>query len=112
VNQFGHSSSLFVTEIVMFTDAQKELAAEIGAFYLEKNQGDYVATEKEISALHITNVETKDGKAYISTGRPGLLIGKRGQNIDLLSKWLKKPVHIIEVESLLPYLVPVLWDDL
>ena len=48
----------------------------------------------------------------ITTSRPGLLIGKRGSNIEELSDWLKKKVKIIEAkDDLNNYLIPYPPED-
>lgn len=97
----------------MLSEQDKEAARKIGYFYLEKNNRDFKATEKEIVDLRISKVHVKDdGVVAITTERPGLLIGLRGENIDSLTKFLGVNVHIIEEpDSISYYLVPQDWDD-
>lgn len=85
----------------------KDVARDIGQFYLKKNNGDYKATAQEVLALRISKIEVANGEVSITTGRPGLLIGKRGTNIDALSHHLKVKIKIIEdIDHLSFYLVP------
>ena len=80
----------------MFSKEVIEVAQRIGQFYLEKNHGDYEKTKVEILSLLITSVEVTEGKVIIKTSRPGLLIGKRGINIDNISTFLDKKIHVLE----------------
>lgn len=85
----------------------REMAALIGQFYLRKHNNDYIATEKAIVDLRISDLRVEGDKVIIVTARPGLLIGRRGQNIDELTAFLNKKIHIIEeVDPLLAWLVP------
>ena len=97
----------------MLSDQVKDIASKIGAFYLRKNNGDYTATEKEIVDLRIMKIEVAVNKAVVITiGRPGLLIGKRGTNVDALSKFLQTEIKIIEdMDNLHSWLVPVDYRD-
>lgn len=96
----------------MIPDNVREVASRIGAFYLQKNNGDFKATEAEILKLQISNISVDDKlprsvSIAITTARPGLLIGKRGQNIDALSKFLGTEVKVIEDrDPLIAWLVP------
>jgi hypothetical protein len=85
----------------------REVAALIGQFYLRKHEGDYVAAEKAIVDLRISDLTVEGDKVTIVTARPGMLIGRRGTNIDELTAFLNKKVHIIEdVDPLIEYLIP------
>jgi len=91
----------------MHSEEAKDAARKIGLFYLEKNNNNYEATEQEINKLRITKVDVTDNKVIIITERPGLLIGKRGENIDKLTEALGMNVHIIEeFDPLSAYLIP------
>ena len=91
----------------------KDVAQNIGQFYLKKNNGDYKATAQEILALRISKIEVANSEISITTGRPGLLIGKRGTTIDALSQHLKVKIKIFEdVDHLSFYLIPCEeWED-
>ncbi len=105
----------------MDENARKVLKA-IGHFYLDKNNGDYAETEKEILRLRIigAKVETvsvglitdRADKVTITLGRPGLLIGPRGNTIHALQEWLKerttcKQILIVEDrDCLLDSIIP------
>lgn len=91
------------------TDDIREIAAKIGQFYLNKNNYDYNITRKELLELNIHNIQIINfpfKKILIYTSRPGLLIGKRGQNFKALEAWIGYPIEIKEQENLLWYLVP------
>ena len=97
----------------MLSEQDKEAASKIGAFYLQKNNRDFKATEKEIMDLRISKVRVLDNKVIeITAERVGLLIGRRGVNIDSLIKFLGVNVHIIEeADPITYYLIPQDWDD-
>jgi ribosomal protein S3 len=96
----------------MLSEEVKGMAAAIGAYYLQKNNGDYVATEKEITSMRISAIAVDSTLPHskvvsITTERPGLLIGKRGTNIDALEKFLGHKVKVIEDrDPLYNYLIP------
>lgn len=85
-----------------------EAAQAIGLFYLEKNKGNYAKTSDEITTLQFTDVSVDDEVVVITTKRPGLLIGKRGENVDKLQNYLGRKIRIIEtapnaVDFVVPY---------
>ncbi len=84
---------------------------EIGKFYLKKHEGDYAKAEKELSDLRLTKIEIQGDKLCITAGRVGMLIGKRGTNVDALSKHIADTmfmkVHVIEdTDCLYDYIIP------
>jgi KH domain len=95
------------------SNAVREYAMMIGQFYLKKNDGDYIATAEEVDSLRISKIEvTDDGSVAITTALPGMLIGKRGTNVDALREHLKANIKIIEEEDpLFPYLIPQQPDE-
>lgn len=76
-------------------------AQRIGEFYLAKNDGDYEKCADELALLHITDLAVTDDFVIITTGRPGLLIGNRGENISRLEACLEKQIKIVEDQWLL-----------
>jgi len=93
---------------------ERDLARIIGEFYLDKNKGDYKKAHEEISSLGITEIYLS--KTFIKTIsikllRPGLIIGRRGENIDKLKEYLSKQLgfscqlKIIE-DKVIPFLYP------
>lgn len=95
----------------MLSDEVREVASQIGQFYLQKNDYDYAATEKEITSLRVTTLEIKEGKVVITLARPGLIIGRKGENIGNLAKFLNRKIHIVEDQDPLYYwLVPSPFD--
>ena len=85
-----------------------ELAQKIGQFYLEKNNKDYEKTADEISRLRITEIITiSTTMVVIKLSRVGLMIGKRGENFENLSRFIDRKIHLIEnTESIEDYLIP------
>jgi predicted PilT family ATPase len=79
----------------------------ISSFYLNKHNQDYLAAQKEVEKLKIVNITIENDVVTISTSRPGLLIGRKGGNIDALEKHLDKKIKIVESfhwdEILVPY---------
>lgn len=98
----------------MIPNKIQAIAAAIGEFYLNKNNGDYKATENELVNLRIETIEILSSTdIMIKLARPGLLIGRKGLNIDALSKHLSKKIFIVESSSqLIDYLVPFNFADL
>lgn len=99
-----------------FTDEAKEVAANIGQFYLQKNKGNHKAAEAELTGLRIVDIKIakQDGRRDVAiyTFRPGLIIGVKGKNIDALEKWLKTKVRVFESDCWLNHLVPLNFDEL
>lgn len=83
------------------------IAQQIGEFYLEKNGGHYDDAHGEIESLQIRNIETTTEGITITTNRPGLLIGKWGENISNLEKELGAKIHVVEcADDLSNWLAP------
>jgi ribosomal protein S3 len=98
---------------MMIPEPVREIARKIGQFYLEKNNKDYEATAKEIDALRISEIrfETPDAVTIV-TGRPGLLVGRRGMTIDALTKFLQIKIRIVEDrDPLWCHIIPVKEDE-
>ena len=107
-----------------YTSKEKEVISQIGRFFLERNlkKSDnetkvhqvYLQTRKEIQILGITRIVlTSDNEIEIHLDRPGLLIGKKGEQINELSEHLKKyginKIQIIE-DDLFMHLIPNDWS--
>lgn len=91
-----------------------EIAQKIGEFFLRKNEFDYSAAENEIWKLRINNIsfDYMHTSITIETSRPGMLIGRRGEQIEQLSKFLGVKVKITETrQHILDYLVPCDFSD-
>lgn len=101
----------------IFSKETQEVARLIGLFYLEKNNNDYVATEEEIKRLQITDIEVEHCEIIVELSRPGLFIGKRGENVEQLQKYLhehgfKRKLHIKEAkQNILDFLIPYEYND-
>ena len=86
-----------------------EISQKIGLFFLEKNGENYQQTGEFIQKLSITDIREEKGKLVIETARPGLLIGHKGETIDGLTKYLNRPIHIVESFSWADIMTPVDW---
>lgn len=94
----------------------KDIAQEIGQYYLKKNDGNYELAGDDIrklciSEIRVSNVLSSKGvesrEITIVTPYPGILIGRRGSNIDELAKHLMAQIKVVEEENaLINYLVP------
>ena len=87
-----------------FTPEQIGIAEEIAGFYLQKNNFDYKKTNEEIEKVRIQNVEKTKKGITIFTERPGLLIGRGGENIRELQKFLNSDIRIEEINTLYGYM--------
>ena len=83
-----------------------EVCKKIGQFYLNKNEGNYENAATEILRLGFTSVIATPDVVVVELCRPGLFIGKRGENVDKLSAFLGKKIHIIEAESITDFIIP------
>ena len=85
----------------------EEIGYAISSFYLNKNNQSYSAAQKDVENLKITNITIENDVVTISIARPGLLIGRKGENIDALEKHLDKKIKIVESfhwdQILVPY---------
>ncbi len=107
----------------MLPEKVREYARSIGEFYLKKHDGNYSRACEAVEKLQITKLEviyTVDSThpegaretVVITTARPGMLIGKKGTNIDELSQHLNAHIKIVEEEDhLLYYLMPPDLED-
>lgn len=91
--------------------AKEDICAKIGQFYLEESNGDYKEAAKKITLLDLTDVRVIEGGIEISLGRPGILIGRKGETIDRLQKYLGVNVKIIEKPSVNHLVVPVDYSE-
>lgn len=72
----------------MLSNEVREMARKIGQLYnYDRN---------ELAKLAITKLEFVDGKLRITTGRPGVVIGKRGQNVERIAQALGVFITIVE----------------
>jgi hypothetical protein len=84
-----------------------KVAKAIGQFYLNKHDGDYDKAEDELVRLGISHIEMIENGVAIVLYRVGLLIGKKGDNIEALGKHLGLNVKIYEeAQPLISFLVP------
>ena len=106
-------------------DKVRAVARIIQDYYIEKNKAadvkeTYLKAKEEIVSLGITLIVLKKNTITITLRRPGLLIGSKGENIDLLREHLKKQnqnftINIEEdiiQDSLIPYMADDRFEDL
>jgi hypothetical protein len=93
-----------------YSAQEREIFRRIGYFFLERD-GTFIEAEKNIKMLEITRVtfSPNEKSVTICLGRPGLIIGKRGECIDKLTLYLKQSgineVNIVE-DNLFDFLIP------
>lgn len=96
----------------MLADEIRDIASGIGVFYHNKNNGDHLKANQEILSLLITEISVDCDTVAITTGRPGLIIGYHGKNIENLSEFLKKKIFIHEDQNCLYDAMSVKnWDE-
>jgi len=112
------------------TSIEKTVIRTIGQFYLEKNSMNYIECHRELDMLQIRDVSVdniiatspslvcKNSKRInITLERPGILIGKNGENIEALKKYLKENLSFDEFvinlkeSSINTWLYPQDWVD-
>lgn len=87
-----------------FNEKIINIAQAIGEFYFNKS-GDYDKAREDIVNLGIIAIEIADKcmkcghnkTVKITTTKPGMLIGKRGENISALESWL---YHACDIEKI------------
>ena len=93
----------------------REAVDSIGEFYLDKHQNTgagsiYAKAREEILTLGITRIQARGTTVIITLHRPGMLIGRRGENIFALEAYLAKKTHFKKIniveEKVLTYLIP------
>jgi len=73
-----------------------DVLEQIGLYFLQQNQHDYVQTEQQIRNMGITNVSLLSDTVIIILRRPGLIIGKKGKIVEGLADFLSSKIQIIE----------------
>lgn len=102
----------------LHNDLTKELTEALKKEVQEEYFNCYNNTHKRIHDLKITRIEWNDAtkEVAITLHRPGVLIGRRGEDIEKLTKYLKRNVHdkvkikVIE-DHLENYLYPIDLSD-
>lgn len=87
-------------------EIEQLIASEIGYFYYYRIENGTVKEQvaeasKEIKAIRITKIEFDGKDIHITTERPGVLIGRKGKDINDLTAYLHTKVvfetlHIVE----------------
>lgn len=87
-------------ELLRVDDETKPYVQEIAEFYYRKNNMNLDNTLTEIKDLNIIYLKynKEDDKIDMGLSRIGLLIGKRGKNIEDLNAIVSKPIRIYEIE--------------
>jgi len=113
---------IWKTFLRKFEQENQNIASILGNFYIQKQGKDgftkagYKRANEDILSLGITDIKIFGNKITITLTRPGLLIGRRGENIDALKEYftkeLKKPIQIYIIENrVLGWLYPSFPDD-
>jgi len=93
----------------------RAIAQWIGNYYLDKNYNNYKKTAEDIRILGITQIEHKKDTIIITLQRCGILIGRRGENIDALQKFLATKTKYtkldIKEDKIISWLIPYDYSD-
>lgn len=93
------------------SEEEQDIGRLISNYYWRKNDKDYHATAREIENLRINKiVKTSEKRIRIELARPGLLIGRRGQNLIALEKEIGFEIDIVESFNWNDILVPCEYD--
>jgi hypothetical protein len=92
------------------TKEEENIGYKINYFYCEKHKGNIEAAAKEVRSLKIKEIEIKGDTVEISLARPGLLIGRRGKNINALSEVLGMKTSVVECFHWEDIIVPLEYD--
>lgn len=85
---------LFLEKLNVFgRDFRRDVYSSIGNFFCERyrnfhSDNDLREVERTINMIMIKRVWYSHGYLWIESSRPGLIIGKRGEQIDALSKYI------------------------
>jgi len=110
----------FIKRILKYLNRKEEMknraiAQCIGEYYLDKNNGDYKKTQEDIRILGITEINHKGDTIIITLQRCGILIGRRGENIDALQKFLATKTKYtklnIQEDKIISWLIPYDYSD-
>jgi ribosomal protein S3 len=94
-----------------FLEKEEKILNAIGYFYLEENEYDYKETSKNLKELSIHNITYENSRVNIYLERPGLMIGKKGENLEKLtgyiSNYIKEKISITVMEmNINDHLIP------
>ena len=79
-----------------YTKEEEKFARDIGYFVFEKHKKDIHEAIHELSSYDIKDIRYQDDYLHILLGRPGLIIGAKGENITKLIEYLKCKINIVE----------------
>lgn len=86
-----------------YSEKEKEIARKIGYFLYKKHNQDTSEAIIELRLYNITDIMYINNIIHILVGRPGMLIGKRGENIEQLGKYLDYEINIVEDKQTLQH---------
>lgn len=98
----------------------REVARLIGEYYVAKNKElglkeSHMKAREELSSLGVTEIKASGNRVEITLQRPGLLIGRRGDNIDMLQKFLATKSKYTQVgikeDKIICWLIPYDYSD-
>lgn len=70
-------------------DFRCKIYSLIGHHYFAKNGHKHSETKKTLELIGISSVWYRRGYLYIKAARPGILIGKRGADVDSLGEYIR-----------------------
>jgi predicted RNA-binding protein YlqC (UPF0109 family) len=81
---------------------EQDIAREIGYFYFNRSTAETVVGQveqatQEVKARMISRIDFDGNTISITTSRPGIIIGKRGAEIEALRDHLRKAITFDEI---------------
>jgi len=102
----------------------RKVASLIRDFYLDKNKDindmdkTYKHAQEEIIMVGFTNIDIKSNKIIITLRRPGIFIGRKGENINAFKEYLNKNIKFcknpeidIKEDMIFDFIYPYLPDS-
>ena len=75
---------------------QKAICSRLSQAFLTICNNDIKGASDLITRIQFTNIQVFNDLVILTVRRPGLLIGKRGENIETITRVIDKPIKIAE----------------
>jgi ribosomal protein S3 len=86
--------ALFIERRLKNQERKNRTAAELISWYyldkyaIESRDLQYKNAQEEVRALGLTQISVKGNELCITLSRPGILIGRKGENIDKFERYM------------------------